>query len=275
METEMKRALLLGGALTAMLGAAPFVAVADESIPSNAGSMLMADATMGGEVDATKLVGQEVYDGMGQKVGEIDSVMVDPDGEVSSVVIDVSGWLESEKLVSVAWTDLKTDPSGKIASSLTKESAKAAAAYTYKDESLRGQVLTESGERYAANEAPADATQPTSEAAATADSETGSGFGTPLLNADGSMNASRLIGLDVQSPEAKKVGDIGEVVLDKDGKAQGVVVDVGGFLGIAAHPVLLNWKDVTLAEQDGETRAVVNLTKERLEQMPAYESSRK
>jgi sporulation protein YlmC with PRC-barrel domain len=275
METEMKRALLLSGALTAMLGAAPFVAVADEAIPSNAGSVLIADATMGGEVDATKLVGQEVYDGMGQKVGEIDSVMVDPAGKVSSVVIDISGWLESEKLVSVAWTDLKSDPSGKIASSLTKESAKAAAAYTYKDESLRGQVLTESGERYAANEAPADATQPTSEAAATADSDTGGGFGTPLLNADGSMNVSRLIGLDVQSPEAKKVGDIGEVVLDKNGKAQGVVVDVGGFLGIAAHPVLLDWKDVTLAEQDGETRAIVNLTKERLEQMPAYESSRK
>lgn len=282
----MKRALLLGGALTAMLGAAPFVAVADETTPSDAESVLIADATMGGEVDATKLVGQEVYDGMGEKVGEIDSVMVDPNGKVSSVVIDVSGWLESEKLVSVAWTDLKTDPDGKIASSLTKDSAKAAAGYTYKDDSLRGQVLTESGERYAANEeAPTDTTQPTTDTTAadtsatdttaTADTDTGGGFGSQLVNADGSMNVSKLIGLDVQSPEDKKVGDIGEVVLDKDGKAQGVVVDVGGFLGIATHPVLLDWKDVTLAEQDGETRAVVNLTKERLEQMPAYESSRK
>ena len=95
-----------------------------------------------------------------------------------------------------------------------------------------------------------------------------------LVNTDGSLNASMLIGLDVQSPENQKVGDIGEVVLDKDGEVEGVVVDVGGFLGIATHPVLLDWEDVTLASQDGKDRAVVNLTKEKLEQMPAYEVSR-
>jgi len=264
----MKRALLLSGAVAAILSVAPFVAVADESMPTNGGAVLIADATMGGEVDAGKLIGEEVYDGMGEKVGEIDSVMVDAKGEVTSVVIDVSGWLESEKLVAVAWSDLKTDPNGKIASSLTKDSAKAAAAYSYGDPSLRGQVMTESGERYAANEAPADTTQ------TAADTNTGTaGFGTPLMNADGSLNASKLIGLDVQSPEDRKVGDIGEVVLDKGGKVAGVVVDVGGFLGIATHPVLLDWKDVTLASQDGKDKAIVSLTKEKLEQMPAYEAS--
>jgi sporulation protein YlmC with PRC-barrel domain len=95
------------------------------------------------------------------------------------------------------------------------------------------------------------------------------------VNADGTLNASKLIGLDVQSPEDKKVGDIGEVVLDKAGEVQGVVVDVGGFLGIATHPVLLEWKDVTLTSQDGKDRAVVGLNKEKLEQMPTYQSSSK
>ncbi|HET6161216.1 MAG TPA: PRC-barrel domain-containing protein [Dongiaceae bacterium] len=251
----MKRALLLSGALTAMLGAAPFVAVADESMPVNTGAVQMADTTAAGEVDAGKLIGKEVYDPNGEKVGEIDSVMVSPKGKVTAVVIDVSGWLQTEKLVSVKWSDLQTAEDGKITSSLTKDTAKAAAAYSYKEPTLRRQVLTESGDRYAATTT-----------AATDNS---------LVNADGSLNASKLIGLDVQSPEDKKVGDIGEVVLDKDGKAQGVVVDVGGFLGIATHPVLLDWKDVTLAEQDGKTKAVVNLTKDRLEQMPAYETSKK
>ena len=102
-----------------------------------------------GEVDAGKLIGQEVYDANGDKVGEIDSVMVAPKGKVDSVVIDVSGWLESEKLVAVKWSDLKTGEDSKIVSALTKDSAKAAAAYDYTDPALRGQVLTESGERYA------------------------------------------------------------------------------------------------------------------------------
>jgi len=263
----MKRTLLLSGAVTAMLGAAPF-AMADNAIVTEIDSVQIAQAAAG-DIDAGKLIGEEVYDANGDKVGEIDSVMVDAKGKVTSVVLDVSGWLESEKLVAVKWSDLKTGEDNKIVSSLTKDSAKAAAAYDYTDPALRGQVLTESGERYAATDAPADTTADGT-ATATADATDNSA----VINADGSMNASKLIGLDVQSPEDKKVGDIGEVVLGKNGKVEGVVVDVGGFLGIATHPVLLDWKDVTMASQDGKDRAVVNLTKEKLEQMPAYEVSK-
>ena len=283
----MKRALLLSGAVTAMLGAAPF-AMADSATVTETDSVQIAQAAAA-DIDAGKLIGQEVYDANGDKVGEIDSVMVDPNGEVSSVVLDVSGWLESEKLMAVKWSDLKTGEDNRIVSSLTKDSAKAAVAYDYTDPALRGQVLTESGERYAAAdaEAPADATtdetaaapaDATTDETATATADAGANTDAPdnsaMMNADGSLNVSKLIGLNVQSAEDKKVGDIGEVVLGKDGNVQGVVVDVGGFLGIATHPVLLDWKDVSLASQDGKDRAVVNLTKEKLEQMPAYEVSK-
>jgi len=253
--------MLLGGVAAAMLGTAPFVALADDATPANVGAVQVADTAVG-EVDAGKLVGQDVYDANGDKVGDIESVMVDQSGKVNSVVLDVSGWLESEKLIAVKWSDLKMGADGKVVSPLTKDAAKAAAAYQFKDESLRGQVMTESGERYAATAAPAATT--------TADATAGN---SAIVNADGTLNASKLIGLDVQSPEDKKVGDIGEVVLDKAGEVQGVVVDVGGFLGIATHPVLLEWKDVTLTSQDGKDRAVVSLNKEKLEQMPAYQSS--
>jgi sporulation protein YlmC with PRC-barrel domain len=287
----MKRALLLGGAVTAMLGAAPF-AMADDTIVTGTDPVQIAQAAEG-EVDAGKLIGQDVYDANGDKVGNIDSVMVDPNGEVNSVVIDVSGWLESEKLVAVEWSDLKTGEDDKIVSSLTKDSAEAAAAYEYKDQNLRGQVLTETGEPYVAADAAAPADTTADETAttdadadapadttadgtatATADADANATDDSAVINADGSLNASKLIGLDVQSPEDQKVGDIGEVVLDKEGQVEGVVVDVGGFLGIATHPVLLDWKDVVLASQDGKDRAVVNLTKEKLEQMPAYEVSK-
>jgi sporulation protein YlmC with PRC-barrel domain len=272
----MKQALLLGGALAVMVSVAPFMATADDS--NAVGAAQIADATMGGEVDAGKLIGEEVYDANGNKVGEIDSVMVGPKGKVSSVVLDVSGWLESEKLVAVKWTDLKTDPDGKIVSSLTKDSAKAAAAYDYKDKSLRGKVLTEAGQPYAANNAPDDTTAGATATTDTNTADTNTADMTtdnPVVNADGSLNASKLMGLDVRSPEDKKVGEIGEIVLDKEGKAEGIVVDVGGFLGIATHPVLLDWKDVSLTSQDGKSRAVVNLTKDKLEQMPTYETSSK
>lgn len=263
----MKKALLLGGAVAAMLGAAP-IAMADGASLSGVVAVQLAQAA--GEVDAGKLIGEDVYDANGDKVGEIDSVMVDTKGKVTSVVIDVSGWLESEKLVAVKWSELKTGEDNKIVSGITKDSAKAAASYDYRDPALKGQVLTESGDRYVV--ADADATADGTAATTTADATPADN--SAIINANGSLNASKLIGLDVQSPEDKKVGDIGEVVLDKSGKVEGVVVDVGGFLGIATHPVLLDWKDVTLATQDGKDRAVVNLTKEKLEQMPAYEVSK-
>lgn len=267
----MRRVLLMSGALVA-LSCAPALAANDESVPprpvGEAGTVLLAQAEVGGEVDAGKLIGADVVDANGDKVGEIDSVMVDPQGEVKSVVIDVSGWLESEKLVSVDWSDLKMGEDGKIVTSLTKESAEAATAYDYKDPALRGQVMTESGEPYTA----ADTGKATPETTATADVDADAG--SPISNADGSLNASKLIGLEVKSPDDNKVGDIGEVILDKGGEVQGVVVDVGGFLGIASRPVLLDWQDVELAEKDGKATAIVNVSKERLEQMPAYESSK-
>ena len=271
----MKRALMLGGAL--MLSVAPIVATADESLPprpiGEAGAQLLAQATVNEGVDAGKLIGADVVDGTGEKVGEIDSVMVDPDGNVSSVVMDVSGWLESEKLVAVSWSDLKVQEDGKVVTSLNKDAAKAAAAFNYKDPQLRGQVLTEEGERYAASDTDGSTTAETDETQ-TADTGANADADSPVTNADGSVNASKLIGVEVKSPDDDKVGDIGEVVLDKGGEVQGVVVDVGGFLGLGSRPVLLNWKDVTLTDKEGEFAAVVNITKDRLEQMPVYDSSK-
>lgn len=293
----MKRALLLGSAVAVAFGAAPLPAIADDGLSANAPVQIAQDQNAAGEVDAGSLIGQEVVDANGDKVGDIDSVMVAESGEVTSVVVDVSGWLESEKLVALNWSDLQMGENDKIVTSMTKETAESAAAYTYKDESLRGQVMTESGERYAAGEAPAEETQDAATAdttdadagaaatgtatgaatgaAATADADTqAEDAGSAVVNADGSLNASKLIGLDVESAQDEKVGDIGEVVLGKEGEVQGVVVDVGGFLGIGSHPVLLDWSEVNLASQDGQDRAVINLSKEKLEQLPAYESSK-
>lgn len=273
----MKKALLMSGAVAAVLGVVPF-AMADGATVAGFDPVQVAQAAAG-EVDAGKLIGEDVYDANGDKVGDIDSVMVDASGKVTSVVIDVSGWLESEKLVAVKWSELKTGDDNRIVSGITKDSAQSAASYDYRDPALRGQVLTESGDRYVVADADAPEADGTAAdgmaadgtaATTTADAADNSA----IINANGSLNASKLIGLDVQSPEDKKVGDIGEVVLDKSGQVEGVVVDVGGFLGIATHPVLLDWKDVTLATQDGKDRAVVNLTKEKLEQMPAYEVSK-
>lgn len=207
------------------------------------------------EVDADTLIGQDVVDANGDTVGEVESVMIDANGAVQAVVIDVSSWLETEKLISVPWTDLQVSED-KITSNLTKESATSAATYAYADPANEGKVFTDD----------------TAVGAGTG-TETGMALGTPVKNGDGSINSSQLIGLNVESTTGENVGEIGEIVIDDGGQVQGVVVDVGGFLGVGEHPVLLDWKDVTLAGSGNDVKANVTATTDSLKSLPVYERS--
>lgn len=94
----------------------------------------------------------------------------------------------------------------------------------------------------------------------------------PALNADGTLNASEVIGMTVVNNQNDSIGKIGELLLDKNGQVSGVIVDVGGFLGIGSHRVLLPWNQVKLTNNNGTFEAQVNADKETLKQMPAYKS---
>ena len=49
--------------------------------------------------------------------------------------------------------------------------------------------------------------------------------------------ASKLAGLNVYNENDEKIGDINEVLVDHNGKAEAVVIGVGGFLGLGEHDV--------------------------------------
>jgi sporulation protein YlmC with PRC-barrel domain len=261
--------LVIGGVLAMLAGAQISPALAQDATMTPAapaaGTSTDASTNLGvTPVDAGKLIGKDVIDANGKTVGEIESVIVTPKGKVSSVVLDVSGWLESEKRVSVPWQDLKADADGNIHSSLTKESARAAADYKYSTDVNRGKVLNESGQVYAAN-----GTQEPTTAGMTTTNDTSNA----TQNVDGSLNASKVVGLSVVNNANDSIGKISEVLLDNSGKVSGVVVDVGGFLGIGTHPVKLGWNQIKIQNNDGSMEGVVNLNKDALKQMPEYKAS--
>jgi sporulation protein YlmC with PRC-barrel domain len=277
----MSRKLLLAGAVSAAAMLFTPLALADSSnTQSTTATDTDVNANMGvSAVDAGKLIDKNVYDAKGDKVGDIESVIVDTNGKVQSVVLNVGGWLSTDKRISVPWKDLKSTSDGKITTSMTKEQADAAAGYAYKQDTLRGKVQTANGELFGTNAATG-----TAGGAATTNTQMSSGnqsadtsanvSGNPVRNADGSLNASQVIGLKVVNKNNEDIGKIGELVMGKDGRVSGVVVDVGGFLGIAAHPVLLDWKQVSLADNNGTTQATVDMSKDQLKQMPAYQASK-
>jgi sporulation protein YlmC with PRC-barrel domain len=75
----------------------------------------------------------------------------------------------------------------------------------------------------------ASAQTPTSKADATNASAT--------MHREGEWRASKLVGVNVYNEANEKIGDINELILDKSGKVENVILGVGGFLGMGEHYV--------------------------------------
>jgi len=67
--------------------------------------------------------------------------------------------------------------------------------------------------------------------------------------------ASKLVGINVYGPNNEKVGDINEVLVDRTGKAEAVVIGVGGFLGIGEKDVALPFDQVQWSDRPPENRS--------------------
>ena len=56
--------------------------------------------------------------------------------------------------------------------------------------------------------------------------------------------AMKFSGLDVYNDKDEKIGDVSELMLDKTGKIDTVVISVGGFLGMGQHDVAVKFSDL-------------------------------
>ena len=70
----------------------------------------------------------------------------------------------------------------------------------------------------------------------------------------GQWRASKLDGLDVYNPNDEKIGDISELIIDRDGKIEAVVIGVGGFLGMGEHQVAVPFEKVQWVDQPVERK---------------------
>jgi sporulation protein YlmC with PRC-barrel domain len=75
----------------------------------------------------------------------------------------------------------------------------------------------------------------------------------PAFAADDMWRSSKLIGLNVYNDQNEKLGDISEILLDKSGKVEGVVIGVGGFLGIAQHDIKVEMSKLKFVDEPVRT----------------------
>ena len=69
----------------------------------------------------------------------------------------------------------------------------------------------------------------------------------------GNWRASKLMGLNVYNEANEKLGDINELLVDKSGKINAVVIGIGGFLGMGEHDIAVSMDKLKFVEEPVRT----------------------
>ncbi len=94
-------------------------------------------------------------------------------------------------------------------------------------------------------------------------------YTTPV--APGQWRASDLIGQSVYNRANERVGEVNELVLDRDGKVAAAIIGVGGFLGIGERNVAVNFSSMqTMTDANNAMRVVLDIDRNRLRDAPEF-----
>jgi sporulation protein YlmC with PRC-barrel domain len=81
------------------------------------------------------------------------------------------------------------------------------------------------------------------------------------------IRASKMMGSTVYDLENRNIGSVKDLVLNKDGQVDAVVLDVGSFLGMGGKYVAIPISDI----KTDNNRLTLDRTKEQLQAMTSYQ----
>jgi sporulation protein YlmC with PRC-barrel domain len=219
----------------------------------------------------TNIIGESVYNGTGddaENIGKVSDVVFDKDGQAKSVVIGVGGFLGvGAKNVAFDYDKLQW---------AEKNGDRWLVAQTTKDE-LTAHPEFDS-KPYGVAPAPAASTDAAAPAApATTDTaqkpvDLNAAPAEPVKRADGNL-ATNIIGETVYNgtgDDAQNIGSVNDIVLTREGKAESLVIGVGGFLGLGGKNVTYDFSKAQWAEKNGDRWLVAQTTKEELQAQPDF-----
>lgn len=83
--------------------------------------------------------------------------------------------------------------------------------------------------------------------------------------------ASKFKGTDVIGSDNQKIGDVSDILFDKQGKIEAYVISVGGFLGMGAKDIALPPSQIQWTKDGNEEKLKVSMTKDQLQQAAKFE----
>ncbi|MBK8439596.1 MAG: PRC-barrel domain-containing protein [Rhodobacter sp.] len=229
------------------------------------------------EADTTGMSTEAIAeaDAAWQNAGEINDLMISLSGDTEAVLVDVGGFLGiGEKTVAVALNELTLVPDTNspddyfIVFHGTSASLEAAPAFDPEMVFEAAEPTADPAADPALTKAEPPIADPATQEAVTSVTEPQAD---PLPGETVDLSTwveDDLIGMRVYGPNDEDVGEISAVAVGTDGKIEGAVVDVGGFLGIGEKKVALDSGMLMLVrEADGDSWFRVGATQEQLESM--------
>jgi sporulation protein YlmC with PRC-barrel domain len=88
----------------------------------------------------------------------------------------------------------------------------------------------------------------------------------------GQLRLTDMNGANVYDTQNQKVGDIKDIILDRDGRIAAVVLDVGAFLGMGGKYVAVAMHDLRITfDSNNKPRFAVDMTKDQLKAAQAFD----
>ena len=92
----------------------------------------------------------------------------------------------------------------------------------------------------------------------------------------GQIRATQMDGATVYDAQGKSIGDIKDIILDKQGKVAAVVLDVGSFLGMGGKHVAISMNDMKIDfDNNNKPKFSVDMTKDQLKAAQAFDLNEK
>ncbi|RWK97295.1 MAG: PRC-barrel domain containing protein [Mesorhizobium sp.] len=270
----MIRTLLSTTALAALIATGAYAQEATTPAPTQdpavqetapAAPVARADGSL-----VTNIIGESVYNGTGddaENIGNVSDVVFDENGQAKSVVIGVGGFLGvGAKNVAFDYNKLQWAERGGdrwLIAETTKDELTAQSDFDREPYDPAPAATT-------APPAPSGSTDATAQNAPAAPAEPAPAE--PVKRADGNL-ATNIIGETVYNgtgDDAQNIGDVNDIVLAKNGKAESLIIGVGGFLEVGEKNVAYQFDKAKWAERDGDRWLVAETTKEDLEALPEF-----
>jgi len=240
-------------------------------------------------------------------IGEVDDIILTDKGKVKAVILGVGGFLGiGERDIAVDMSSLnmvrESDDADDFflvvntnkdtlmnAPAYDRPSVAARKAKTEKSETAMKESKPKADDtamkdpKPKADETAMKETKPGAEKtqmAAKDPANTGAKLTRPTVKRDGysevkakDVSTDKLKGATVYGANDEEVGEVDRLLMNDDDRLDGVVVDVGGFLGVGERPVAFDVDELLILRQDDgdDVLVFVDSTKSALKDKPKYQ----